>query len=249
MRTFYAQRFRARWRLWLPMLGVVMLATLAAIAMQRPAAQREEPRFSDEEKTSTVEFGDSLDLNIPTHAAQAAREKAFKKQDGRFPVEINRPSGPPTIEFGPAQPNGQTVTLACSTCHSIREPNRSNQRTADLDEFHQDMPFDHGELKCLACHNPNDYDTLHLADDSSVQYRNVMTLCAQCHGTQKRDYDHGAHGGMSGYWDRTRGKRVRNNCVDCHDPHVPKFPKMYPTFKPRDRFLTPSDSHEESGHD
>jgi predicted CXXCH cytochrome family protein len=107
------------------------------------------------------------------------------------------------------------------------------------------MPLAHGMLACYSCHNPDDADALRLADGTSVAYPDVMTLCAQCHGTQARDYEHGAHGGMNGYWDLTRGPRTRNNCIDCHDPHSPEFPSMQPTFKPRDRFLDPS----AGGHD
>jgi hypothetical protein len=106
----------------------------------------------------------------------------------------------------------------------------------------------HGELACYACHNTNDADMLQLADSTAVEYSDVMTLCAQCHGTQARDYKHGAHGGMIGYWDLSRGPRTRNNCIDCHDPHVPEFPTMQPTFKPRDRFLEPPASHAGASH-
>ncbi|MCA9290696.1 MAG: hypothetical protein KDA25_06185, partial [Phycisphaerales bacterium] len=102
------------------------------------------------------------------------------------------------------------------------------------------MSFVHGDLACYSCHNPDDANTLRRADQTTVAYPDVKTLCAQCHGAKARDYDHGAHGGMNGYWDLTRGPRTRNTCIDCHDPHVPKFPMMIPTFKPRDRFLTPA---------
>jgi nitrate reductase cytochrome c-type subunit len=154
-----------------------------------------------------------------------------------FPVTINRPSGPPVVRIGVEDAE---VTLACSTCHDVWEPNFANATTEDLDLFHQDMPFVHGTLSCLSCHNADDYDTLRLADGTAVPFPEVMTLCAQCHGQQARSYDNGAHGGMTGHWDLTRGPRHRNNCVDCHDPHGPTFPMMLPTFKPHDRFLTPT---------
>jgi len=165
------------------------------------------------------------------------------------PVRINRPEGPPTIEVAGVGMFGEGASIACSTCHSVREPNPTNRTPADLDEFHQGMAYAHGDLACFACHNPDDYDALRLADGSTVPYREVMTLCAQCHGPQARDYQHGAHGGMSGYWDLSRGPRVRNNCVDCHDPHVPAFPSMVPTFKPIDRFLTSEGSKVEEIHE
>ncbi len=159
-----------------------------------------------------------------------------------FPVTVRKPSGPPRLDTGLRAPSGAPVTAACSTCHATRPPNQDNRSPTDLDEFHQALSFAHGKVSCLSCHNPNDYDALHLADGKLVEYSEVMTLCAQCHGPQTRDYEHGAHGGMTGYWDLSRGPRVRNNCVDCHDPHSPGLPAMQPTFKPRDRFL--EDNHE-----
>ncbi|MCA9148530.1 MAG: hypothetical protein KDA92_04505 [Planctomycetales bacterium] len=164
-----------------------------------------------------------------------------------YPVVIRRPEGPPIIELEQPDPLGRVGKLTCSTCHSVRPPNRERRRAEDLKEFHRDMTFAHGELACYACHNPNDSDSLRLADGQRIAYPDVMDLCAQCHGAQAKDYARGLHGGMIGYWDLSRGERVRNNCVDCHDPHAPAFPHMIPTFKPRDRFLHP---HEEStGHD
>lgn len=157
--------------------------------------------------------------------------------DGLYPTIIRRPAGPPTVKLTTADPQGRVGEIACSTCHSVREPNYETRTAGDLDQFHQNMPFGHGKLACYACHNPEDADSLRLADTSRVEFADVMTLCSQCHGQQATDYKHGAHGGMNGYWDLTRGPRTRNNCIDCHDPHVPAFPKMQPTFKPRDRFL------------
>ena len=159
----------------------------------------------------------------------------------RFPVHINRPDAPPALGTDQVDVRGTTVTINCSTCHTIREPNPENGATEDLDEFHQGLTVKHGTLRCLSCHNPGDYDTLRLADGSPLRFEQVMTLCGQCHGPQWRDFQHGAHGGMSGYWDMTRGPRYRNNCIDCHDPHAPAFPMMQPTFKPIDRFLEPED--------
>jgi len=155
----------------------------------------------------------------------------------RFPVTIRKPAGPPRVATGATDSQGNAVTVGCSTCHSTRKPNTKNKTTAGLNEFHIGMKFSHGKVSCLSCHNSDDYDALKLADGRRVEFVDVMTLCAQCHGTQTKDYNHGAHGGMNGFWDTTRGPRTRNNCVDCHHPHAPQFPKMQPTFKPKDRFL------------
>ncbi len=155
------------------------------------------------------------------------------------PVMVN--PGPPTprVDTGVRHPDGSAVTVSCSTCHSGRAPNPENRTSADLNEFHQASHVEHGSITCLSCHNGDNYDQLKLADGTGVEFPDVMRICAQCHGVQTKDYEHGVHGGMNGYWDLSRGPRVRNNCIDCHHPHQPHFPPMRPTFKPHDRFLSP----------
>jgi formate-dependent nitrite reductase cytochrome c552 subunit len=160
----------------------------------------------------------------------------------RHPVLIHMREGPPMVETGLLDSIGKPVRVRCSTCHATRPPNQSTKNGSDLKEFHQGLKTAHGGLTCLSCHNPGNYDTLRLADGRTVSYAEQMTLCAQCHGPQMRDYERGAHGGMTGYWDLTRGPRRRNSCVDCHDPHAPEYPLVRPVFEPNDRF--PPHKHE-----
>ncbi len=179
---------------------------------------------------STTEPAPARDREVELPARSAdSREK--------FTVSIRRPSGPPRVATGLTDLQGNAVTAACSTCHTTRPPDHENRRATDLDDFHSGMSFSHGTVSCLACHDERNYDALKLADGRRLAFTDVMTLCGQCHGPQMNAYNHGAHGGMTGYWDLSRGPRVKNNCIDCHDPHAPQFPKMQPTFKPRDRFL------------
>lgn len=171
----------------------------------------------------------------------------------RFPIVVRGPTSAPRVVTGATNHQGQPVTLACSTCHATRPPNYDNRSTADLDLFHQGLQFSHGNGEqghqqhastnsCLTCHNPSNYDTLRLANGQSVVFTEVMTLCSQCHGPQYRDWLHGAHGGMNGFWDLTKGGRMRNNCIQCHDPHTPKYQGAIPMPPPRDRFFHPETS-------
>ena len=137
----------------------------------------------------------------------------------------------PSVATGRRDRNGAPIRVACSVCHSTRPPNL-NASAAKLDEFHQGLKVAHGQVSCLACHDQRNYDRLHLADGKPVAFPDVMTLCGQCHGPQLRDYQHGAHGGMRGYWDLQRGGRIRNTCSDCHDPHAPAYPQVQPVFPP-----------------
>jgi len=149
------------------------------------------------------------------------------------PVTILRP-GIPRVATGRLLPNGEAETLACGTCHAARTPDTLKATDVELDEFHQGLKFNHGGRTCLSCHNADDYDSLRLADGRALGFPDVMELCAQCHGTQHRDYVNGAHGGMTGHWDLTKGPRTRNNCITCHDPHAPAYPLVHPVFKPTD---------------
>jgi hypothetical protein len=133
---------------------------------------------------------------------------------------------------------GHPLRVACVTCHSLRQPEALPASMRELDQFHQGMTFAHGALSCGSCHVVGDQASLHRADGSRIAMTAAIELCRQCHGPQARDYDHGAHGGMTGSWDLSRGGRVRNHCIDCHDPHVPVFQPSHPVLLPRDRGLT-----------
>ena len=164
----------------------------------------------------------------------------------RHAVEVRKPAGPPVFHTGIKDANGKSVTMACAECHTTREPNPENRLGQPMAFFHQTFKAQHGNLACVACHNPADrYATLRLADGTSLPYTEVMQLCAQCHGPQYRDYQHGAHGGMTGYWDLSRGGRTRANCVDCHNPHAPKYQPVQPAGGPNDRGTA---NEKESGH-
>lgn len=154
-----------------------------------------------------------------------------------FPVRIHQPEKLSSIEVPAAAEDTQSLRVACISCHSLRESSALPGSPDDLEQFHRGLVLEHGELSCGSCHEPGRHDQLRLADGTLVPMKDAMRLCGQCHGPQHRDYQRGSHGGMRGYWDRSRGPQVRNHCVDCHDPHAPAFAGGQPVFPPRDRFL------------
>lgn len=172
--------------------------------------------------------------NVPGQVAPGSRPSPSVR---RYPVAVLPGAPAPLVEVTDDR-SGQPVWISCGTCHATRTPNPANKRTEDLDLFHQDLKIQHGSLTCLSCHNNQNYDTLKLANEAQVPFEEVLDLCSQCHGPQRRDYDHGAHGGMNGYWDLTRGGQTRNVCTRCHDPHVPAYGRVRPAAPPADRFLT-----------
>jgi len=131
----------------------------------------------------------------------------------------------------------RVLRFACVPGHPLRAGAPLRASPAELDEFHVGLEVRHGELTCASCHSEGQVPRLHLATGATLALRDTIQLCAQCHGPQWRDYQHGAHGGMSGHWDLSRGPRARNHCIDCHDPHAPKYVGGDPVLPPRDRGL------------
>lgn len=155
--------------------------------------------------------------------------------EGREFVASGSPT--PRVTTGDIDPLGRPVTVACATCHSLGGVSHSRPVTQPPQAFHRDLVVAHGaraDLRCDSCHAAPDYGALKTADGRRVEYSQVNSLCRQCHGTQARDFDHGAHGGMQGHWDLRLGDRQRHACTTCHDPHAPRFATMWPARPPGD---------------
>lgn len=151
-------------------------------------------------------------------------------------VEITIPSvlrGLPVARAGGAP---EAPVVRCRTCHEVGDTRPFPERAETLGGPHAGLTVEHGSLRCAACHDADDREQLHLADGRAIPMIDALELCSQCHGPQRRDYDHGAHGGMRGHWDLSRGPREKNHCVACHDPHGPRFGVFAPVPGARDRF-------------
>jgi hypothetical protein len=162
---------------------------------------------------------------------------------------IHRPAKLSSVEAGIPDPAGRPARLGCATCHALRPSRPLPASAADLREFHAGLVFAHGELRCTSCHVEGRHDLVHLSDGTRLPLTEVVRLCGQCHGPQHRDYRHGAHGGMNGYWDLSRGPRLRNSCVDCHDPHSPRWSSVRPALPPQDRFPPPAEAEKDPAHE
>ncbi|HVP09707.1 MAG TPA: hypothetical protein VMV94_00810 [Phycisphaerae bacterium] len=122
-------------------------------------------------------------------------------------------------------------TYRCSECHSLFPSPPETVRTLTQ---HTDVVLKHGiNTRCFNCHNLTNRDTF--VDDwgREIPYDQPQLVCAKCHGPVYRDWLHGSHGRVNGYWDATRGPAQRRKCVECHDPHQPPFPPMRPAPPPQ----------------
>jgi len=118
----------------------------------------------------------------------------------------------------------------CTRCHD--RPEDTNPQQRNLVAMHQDIKLAHGsrEQWCYDCHNPTFRDKLRLAGGRLVGFEASYELCGQCHGEKLRDWRSGIHGRRIGCWN---GKRQYLLCVNCHNPHAPKFKPMHPRPRPK----------------
>ncbi|MBX3272502.1 MAG: hypothetical protein KF729_19745 [Sandaracinaceae bacterium] len=152
-------------------------------------------------------------------------------------VRISAPAWLDSLATEVTGTDGTPLRLRCESCHALSPSGAALPASAEeAGAPHTGLEVEHGTLACASCHDSERPDRLRLASGHVAPMREAMLLCAQCHGTQHRDYQHGAHGGMQGYWDLSRGDRVRNHCVECHAPHRPAYPRLRPLPPPHDRF-------------
>jgi len=111
----------------------------------------------------------------------------------------------------------------CMECHN--EIEKKDRVLLPLKQPHHLMEFKHMDniQNCFLCHNRFDYEHLRLINGSILSFDDSRQLCSQCHGEKKKDWENGVHGKQIGKWN---GKKFRDTCVECHDPHKPAFPKM-----------------------
>ncbi|MEI6051432.1 MAG: hypothetical protein WCQ44_01905 [Opitutaceae bacterium] len=127
----------------------------------------------------------------------------------------------------------------CYGCHDKAKPPLirfdSNQKLI-IPKEHANIQMAHGAHErnnlCYNCHNEQNLLTLQVRDERNIKFDNIPQLCGSCHGPTYRDWDAGAHGRTSGYWDRSLGNSTRLSCANCHNPHAPHIPTREPAPGP-----------------
>ena len=120
---------------------------------------------------------------------------------------------------------GKAPPLRYDTNHNLIVP-----------QEHSDIVMGHGSHgrnnNCFNCHNETNLLVLQSRDGQQLTLSDSPQLCGSCHGPTYRDWEAGAHGRTSGYWDRSLGSIDRKQCVNCHNPHSPHFPGRKPAPGP-----------------
>ena len=170
-------------------------------------------------------------------ASDAGGTKAYSPAD--FPeINFDRQLLPEVEAAGSSDPEGiyrvrQSLAyedyFPCSDCHAEIEVNLERRA---LEEMHDDIQLNHGPADrwCFDCHNPDDRDSLRLANGTLIGFDESYRLCGQCHGTIFRDWREGIHGRREGYWNGAKSYLL---CAHCHNPHAPAYPKMKPLPPPQ----------------
>lgn len=117
-------------------------------------------------------------------------------------------------------------TYNCMECHKLFPARWNYDRPFNE---HKDIQLDHGNNRfCLNCHHATNRTAFADYDGSEIAQAEVVQLCVKCHGTIYRDWQAGVHGRQNGYWNAELGDKTKLRCIQCHDPHRPKFQAMKP---------------------
>lgn len=155
---------------------------------------------------------------------------------------------PPVIKFGadrrvvfPKEHADLIISMRnCAECHPANDPVKLDYAadgTVIMPKAHQGLlAMAHGRNfrneNCYNCHDSGQLDQLHTPEGAKLKFDQATLLCAGCHGTTYRDWEIGAHGRPTGFWDSKSGPIVRQQCTSCHDPHAPAFTGIIPMPPP-----------------
>ncbi len=127
----------------------------------------------------------------------------------------------------------------CYGCHDKKKPPQlrfDTNHNLVIPEEHKDVVMGHGRHNrnnlCFNCHDEANLELVQTRDGRELKLSESTGLCGSCHGPTYRDWDAGAHGRTSGYWNRELGPIDRKPCVSCHNPHSPAFPSRKPAPGP-----------------
>jgi len=181
--------------------------------------------------------GQKIAIAVGTLALLAAGSRAVSTQTkptGPLPQhdEVTAAQAPATAprpgEIQAEPPPFSEGIFPCTQCHE--GPGDPTRRELGAHEEIQKL-FDHDSANrwCLDCHDNQNRDVLRLASGAPVPFTESYRLCGQCHGDKYRDWRAGVHGKRVGRWD---GERTYFLCVNCHNPHSPRFKAIKPEPRP-----------------
>ena len=126
----------------------------------------------------------------------------------------------------------------CYACHEKGKPpviRFDTNQVIIIPKEHSNIVMGHGSHKrnnnCFNCHDELNLEQFQTRDGRALKLDDSTHLCGSCHGPTLRDWEGGAHGRTGGFWNKA-SDTTRRNCVECHNPHAPKFPGRAPAPGP-----------------
>lgn len=166
-------------------------------------------------------FLEKLEESEPTNAA--AYQNLQPTVDGPILIPVDRVANP----FFIIARTGQMTKFPCANCHD--KPLSHMKSTDSLGrKAHWELHLQHAPepiMNCVVCHNEGDLNTLRTITGTKIDFDESYQLCQQCHSRQYTDWQGGAHGKRVGGW---APPRVMKLCVECHNPHQPRWDKRWP---------------------
>lgn len=113
----------------------------------------------------------------------------------------------------------------CFICHAFWVPIPTSMQNSDPRFAHSHITLSHGSNdRCYNCHDVTDRNKYVANDGSGIMPQIPEQLCKRCHGLIFNDWLKGTHGKWTGMSSPRRlGDQQTYTCVECHDPHDPKF--------------------------
>jgi len=160
-------------------------------------------------------------------SAAASGPTAPAPGPAKAPAAAAKPGDLPTgIQAEP--PPFTPGIFPCSQCHD-RAGDPKQRELAFHDDVQGELQHGPKSRWCLDCHDNARRDFLHLTNGELVPFTESYRLCGQCHGDKYRDWRVGVHGRRTGQWN---GQKTYFLCVNCHNPHTPKFKALKPEPPP-----------------
>lgn len=135
--------------------------------------------------------------------------------------------------------NADLSDFDCYACHEKGKPPTirfDTNQVIIIPKEHSNLVMGHGSHNrnnnCFNCHDELNLEQFQTRDGRSLKLTDSTHLCGSCHGPTYRDWEGGAHGRTGGFWNKASGETTRRNCVECHNPHAPKFPGRQPAPGP-----------------
>ncbi|MBL7959413.1 cytochrome C [bacterium] len=171
--------------------------------------------------------GDSHNVLLKIEDSEATSSDAYSNLapsvEGPLLISVTRVANP----FSVIARTGQITKFPCVNCHN--KPLSQMTSTDSLGrKAHWNLHLQHAPepiMNCGVCHNEGDLNTLRTITGVQVTFNESYQLCQQCHSRQYTDWQGGAHGKRVGGW---TPPRVIKLCVECHDPHQPRWDKRWP---------------------